>query len=94
MLNSKDIRRYQRHFNLPKFGKSGQEMLKKANILVVGCGGLGGPVSLYLAAAGVGSMGILDFDIVTESNLQRQTQFSEEQIVNNKVDALKQRLEK
>lgn len=71
-LSSDELSRYSRHILLPEIGVEGQERLKQAGVLVVGAGGLGCPITLYLAAAGVGRIGIIDSDIVDESNLQRQ----------------------
>ncbi len=71
-LTDKDILRYSRHLILPQIGAVGQKKLKKAKVLIVGTGGLGAPVALYLAAAGIGTVGLVDFDEVEESNLQRQ----------------------
>lgn len=71
-LSQEEISRYSRHLILPEVGLEGQLKLKNAKVLVVGTGGLGSPVILYLAAAGVGTIGLIDFDIVDESNLQRQ----------------------
>ncbi len=71
-LIAAEIRRYSRHFTLPQVGVKGQEKLKRSSVLLVGAGGLGSPLALYLAAAGVGTIGIADFDVVDESNLQRQ----------------------
>jgi molybdopterin/thiamine biosynthesis adenylyltransferase/rhodanese-related sulfurtransferase len=71
-LSVDEVRRYSRHLIIPDVGMSGQKRLKNAKVLVVGAGGLGSPALLYLAAAGVGTLGIVDFDVVDESNLQRQ----------------------
>src|ERR671910_2467489 len=71
-LSVDEVRRYSRHLIIPDVGVTGQKRLKNAKVLVVGAGGLGSPALLYLAAAGVGTLGIVDFDVVDESNLQRQ----------------------
>jgi adenylyltransferase/sulfurtransferase len=71
-LTPREIRRYHKQIMIPEIGQAGQELLKKARVLVVGAGGLGCPVLQYLAAAGVGKIGIVEFDKVDESNLQRQ----------------------
>lgn len=71
-LSIDEVRRYSRHLIIPEIGKTGQRRLKNARVLVIGAGGLGSPALLYLAAAGVGTLGIIDFDVVDESNLQRQ----------------------
>ncbi len=71
-LSNDEIRRYSRHLIMPEVGMGGQLALKTASVLMIGAGGLGSPLALYLAAAGVGSLGIVDFDVVDESNLQRQ----------------------
>jgi adenylyltransferase/sulfurtransferase len=71
-LTVDEVRRYSRHLIIPEVGKTGQRRLKNAKVLVVGAGGLGSPALLYLAAAGVGTLGVIDFDVVDESNLQRQ----------------------
>jgi len=71
-LTKQEVERYSRHLIIPDVGMIGQKRLKNAKVLVVGAGGLGSPALLYLAAAGVGTLGVLDFDVVDESNLQRQ----------------------
>ena len=71
-LSASEISRYSRHLLLPEIGLQGQQRLKHSRVLVIGAGGLGSPTLLYLAAAGVGTLGIIDFDVVDESNLQRQ----------------------
>jgi len=71
-LNHEEIRRYSRHLIMPEVGMVGQKKLKAASVLTVGAGGLGSPLAMYLAAAGVGRIGVVDFDVVDESNLQRQ----------------------
>jgi len=79
-FNKKELERYSRHFVLPQFGREGQQKLKAASVIVIGAGGLGCPVLQYLAAAGVGTIGILDFDTVGESNLQRQVLYGVDDI--------------
>src|SRR4030095_17070643 len=71
-LTRDEIRRYSRHLIIPDVGVTGQKRLKNARVLGVGAGGLGSPALMYLAAAGVGTLGVVDFDTVDESNLQRQ----------------------
>src|SRR5437868_10090356 len=71
-LSVDEIQRYSRHLIIPDVAMDGQKRLKNAKVLVVGAGGLGSPALMYLAAAGVGTLGIVDFDVVDESNLQRQ----------------------
>ncbi|MCS6963246.1 MAG: molybdopterin-synthase adenylyltransferase MoeB [Thermoflexus sp.] len=72
VLTHEEIRRYSRHLLMPEVGLAGQKKLKAASVLIIGAGGLGSPAALYLAAAGVGRIGLTDFDVVDESNLQRQ----------------------
>src|SRR5690606_12191095 len=92
-LSKEELARYSRHLLLKEFGKEAQLKLKKAKVLVIGSGGLGSPVLLYLAAAGVGQIGIVDFDVVDDSNLQRQVLFTIQDIGKPKVMAAKERLE-
>ncbi len=92
-LNPAEMARYARHITIPEFGLKGQQKLKEAKVLVVGSGGLGSPVLLYLAAAGVGHIGIVDFDVVDKSNLQRQVLFSVGDVGKSKAQTAKARLE-
>ena len=85
--------RYNRHIILSEIGQAGQDKLSNAKVLVIGAGGLGCPVLQYLAAAGIGTIGIVDFDIVDISNLQRQVLFGTSSLGKNKAEAAKQRLE-
>lgn len=93
MLTDKEKHRYSRHLLLDKVGEVGQEKLKIARVLVIGAGGLGCPILQYLTAAGVGTIGIVDFDVVDESNLQRQILFTINDIGKNKAIVAKERLE-
>ncbi len=86
-LNAEEIRRYSRHLILPEVGKEGQTKLKNASILMIGAGGLGSPLGMYLAAAGIGRLGIVDFDVVDESNLQRQIIHGTEDVGRPKLDS-------
>jgi adenylyltransferase/sulfurtransferase len=92
-LSPSDISRYSRHILLPEVGKAGQEKLKAARVLVIGAGGLGSPVSLYLAAAGVGTLGIVEFDTVDRSNLQRQILYADADVGRPKLEAAAARLQ-
>lgn len=92
-FSKEELARYDRHIIIPEFGFEAQKKLKAAKVLVIGSGGLGSPSLLYLAAAGVGTIGIIDFDVVDDSNLQRQVLFGVEEIGQPKVDAAKRRLE-
>ena len=81
------MNRYNRHIILSEIGSEGQYKLNNAKVLVIGAGGLGCPVLQYLAAAGIGTLGIIDFDIVSESNLQRQILFGDSSLGINKAIA-------
>ncbi len=94
MLNSNELKRYARHIVLREVGGPGQAKLKAARALVIGAGGLGAPVLLYLAAAGVGTIGIVDDDIVSLSNLQRQVIHATPDIGLRKVDSAEVAIEK
>lgn len=85
--------RYSRHLLLPEIGREGQEKLLQSRVLIVGAGGLGGPAALYLAGAGIGTIGIADFDRIEESNLQRQIQFSTADLGLPKAEVLARRLQ-
>jgi adenylyltransferase/sulfurtransferase len=91
-LSNEEIARYSRHLILPEVGIEGQQKLKAAKVLCVGTGGLGAPLALYLAAAGVGTLGLVDFDVVDESNLQRQIIHSQSTVGMLKVDSAEQML--
>ena len=88
-LSSDKRNRYQRHLLLPEIGDEGQMKLLDSKVLCIGAGGLGSPASLYLAAAGVGTLGIVDMDVVDESNLQRQILHNEDRVGEAKVDSAK-----
>ncbi|GAB3487568.1 adenylyltransferase/sulfurtransferase MoeZ [Nocardiopsis coralliicola] len=86
-LTVDEVRRYSRHLIIPDVGMDGQKRLKNAKVLVVGAGGLGSPALLYLAAAGVGTLGIIDFDVVDESNLQRQIIHGQSDVGRSKAES-------
>jgi len=91
-LTKRQILQYSRHILLPQIGITGQQKLRAASVLIIGTGGLGSPVSLYLAAAGIGKLGIVDFDVVDYSNLQRQILHGHHSIGKPKVDSARERL--
>ena len=86
-LSVDEVRRYSRHLIIPDVGMSGQKRLKNAKVLCVGAGGLGSPALMYLAAAGVGTLGIAEFDTVDESNLQRQIIHGQKDIGRSKAES-------
>ena len=91
-LSKEEIQRYSRHLIMPEVGMEGQLKLKRARVLAIGTGGLGAPLGLYLAAAGVGHLGLVDFDVVDSSNLQRQVTFTTADVGKSKSEAAKARL--
>jgi molybdopterin/thiamine biosynthesis adenylyltransferase/rhodanese-related sulfurtransferase len=91
-LSREELVRYSRHILLPQVGEEGQRALKRSRVLLVGAGGLGSPVALYLAAAGVGTLGLVDFDIVDLSNLQRQILHGSAGVGSSKIDSARDRL--
>ena len=92
LMSEDDMQRYARHIILPEVGEKGQQKLLKGRVLLVGAGGLGCPTALYLAAAGVGKIGLVDADVVDKSNLQRQVLFGESDVGRPKVEAARDRL--
>ncbi len=92
-LTSEEAQRYSRHLMLPEMGIEGQERLKRSSVLCIGAGGLGSPMALYLAAAGVGRLGMVDFDVVEFSNLQRQIIHSTNDVGRPKLTSAKEKLE-
>jgi molybdopterin/thiamine biosynthesis adenylyltransferase/rhodanese-related sulfurtransferase/molybdopterin converting factor small subunit len=91
-LSADEIKRYSRHLILPEVGMQGQQSLKAGKVLLIGAGGLGSPAAMYLAAAGVGTLGIVDFDVVDTSNLQRQLLHGTSDVGRAKLDSAKDRL--
>src|SRR6266511_5641311 len=91
-LSPEEIKRYSRHLILPEVGMDGQRALKAAKVLCIGAGGLGSPVAMYLAAAGVGTLGMVDFDVVDMSNLQRQLLHGTPDVGRSKLASAKDRL--
>lgn len=92
-LSNEEIARYSRHLILPEVGLEGQKKLKAARVLMIGTGGLGSPLGLYLAAAGIGTLGVVDFDVVDESNLQRQIIHGTKDVGRPKIASAKDRLQ-
>ena len=91
-LSKQEVLRYSRHLIMPEVGMDGQLKLKRAKVLMIGSGGLGAPLGLYLAAAGVGRLGIVDFDTVDFTNLQRQVTFGTSDVGRKKLEAARERL--
>ena len=91
-LSNDEIQRYSRHLIMPEVGVEGQQKLKAARVLCIGAGGLGSPLALYLAAAGVGTIGIVDFDVVDVTNLQRQILHSTADVGRKKLDSAREKL--
>jgi adenylyltransferase/sulfurtransferase len=92
VLSQDEVLRYSRHLLIPEVGLEGQRKLRASSVLIVGTGGLGSPVSLYLAAAGIGRIGLVDFDVVESSNLQRQIIHGTQRVGQPKVESARQRL--
>lgn len=92
ILSESELARYSRHLVMPEVGLEGQKKLKASSVLIVGVGGLGTPSAMYLAAAGVGRIGIVDFDVVEKSNLHRQVLYSEKDIGRSKAEVARERL--
>lgn len=92
MLSNEELQRYSRHIVLEGVGEEGQNALKEAKVLVIGAGGLGAPVTMYLAAAGVGCIGLADADVVDVSNLQRQVLYTTADVGKPKVEMAKERI--
>src|SRR5258706_2023494 len=93
-LNNDEIRRYSRHLILPEVGFAGQKKICSTSVLCIGAGGLGSPIAMYLAAAGVGKIGILDFDTVDFSNLQRQILHGTKDVGRPKTESAKATIER
>src|SRR5512147_2950156 len=91
-LSNDEIKRYSRHLIMPELGVDGQRRLKAGKVLCIGAGGLGSPAAMYLAAAGVGTIGIVDFDVVDFSNLQRQIIHGTSDVGRSKLASAKDRL--
>src|SRR3982751_3988420 len=92
-LSNEEIARYSRHLILPEVGMEGQQKLKAAKVLLVGAGGLGAPLGLYLAAAGIGKIGLVDFDVVDFTNLQRQVIHFTSDVGRKKLDSAAEKMQ-
>src|SRR5690348_17704159 len=91
-LSKDEILRYSRHLIIPEVGMEGQLKLKQAKVLLIGTGGLGAPLGLYLAAAGIGKIGLVDFDVVDFTNLQRQVIHFTQDVGRNKIDSASEKM--
>ena len=91
-LSNQEILRYSRHLIMPEVGMKGQKKLKAAKVLMIGAGGLGSPLGMYLTAAGIGTLGIVDFDIVDETNLQRQLLHNTSDVGRSKLESAKEKI--
>src|SRR5437773_3725721 len=92
-LTPQEVARYSRHLIMPEVGMDGQKRLKAASILLIGAGGLGAPLGLYLAAAGIGRIGIVDFDVVDFTNLQRQVIHATADVGKKKLDSAAEKMQ-
>ena len=92
VLNHEEVKRYSRHLIMPEVGMKGQRKLKAASVLLIGAGGLGSPLAMYLAAAGIGRIGLVDYDVVDSSNLQRQVIHGTKDIGRPKLDSARDRI--
>src|SRR4249920_348585 len=91
-LNNEEIRRYSRHLILPEVGLAGQKKICSTSVLCIGAGGLGSPAAMYLAAAGIGRLGIVDFDVVDFSNLQRQLLHTTNDVGRTKLESARDKI--
>src|SRR6516164_7317129 len=92
-LNNDEIRRYSRHLILPEVGLGGQKKIKGTSVLCIGTGGLGSPIQMYLAAAGIGKIGVVDFDTVDYSNLQRQILHTQADVGRPKTESARETIQ-
>src|SRR5688572_29655251 len=91
-LSAEEIKRYSRHLIMPEVGMDGQRRIKAASVLCIGAGGLGSPAAMYLAAAGIGRLGIVDFDVVDFSNLQRQLLHTTNDVGRTKLESARDKI--